>query len=166
MQSVLEPLTNVVPAGRVSVTVMPADMDRRAVVGDGQAVVEAGRVTGDGRAGALLAIVRSARAWTVVWVVFESLLVVLPSAVPVELTWALLSRIVPSATAAPTVTWTVKLVVPPTREGQATAAGDDLSGGRAVGARAGTNVVPAGRVSVTVIPPTWTDGPLLVTVRL
>ena len=115
-------------------------------------------------AGAPLVIVRSARAWTVVWVVCESLLVVLPSAVPVELTWALLSRIVPSATAAPTVTWTVKLVVPPTPRVrlrlQVTACRT------AVQSVLGWNVVPAGRVSVTLIPPIWTDGPLLVTVRL
>jgi len=51
----------------------------------------------------------------VVWTVRLSLSAVLPapSAVPVEATWAVLSRTVPSATPAPTVTWTMKLVVPP-----------------------------------------------------
>src|SRR3954468_23620965 len=63
--------------------------------------------------GADLAMVRSARASTVVVVVLLVLLAVLPSAVPVELTEAVLDRIVPPAVAAGTVTWTVKTVVAP-----------------------------------------------------
>src|SRR4051812_45724454 len=65
-------------------------------------------------AGALLAIVRSARALTVVVVVLLVLLVEgvpLPSSVPVVLTVAVLDRIVPFATPEPTVTWTVNTVV-------------------------------------------------------
>src|SRR6476660_279723 len=115
-------------------------------------------------AGALLLMVRSAWAWTGAWVVSEALVVgVLPATGPVELTWPLLSRIVPSATAAPTVTWTVKLVVPPTPRVRLRLQVTTCRA--AVQSVLGWNVVPAGRVSVTLIPPTWTDGPLLVTVR-
>src|SRR2546430_769574 len=64
--------------------------------------------------GADMLVLQSARAWTGGRVVFESLLVVSPSAVPPELTWAVLARSVPSAVAAGTVTWIVKLAVAPT----------------------------------------------------
>src|SRR5206468_3504886 len=106
---------------------------------------------------------------TVVWVVFEPLLATLPSAVPVELTEALLVRSVPLATAAPTVTWTVKTVVNPEamvtlREQVTTWPLAEQSGLEPPGEA--TNVVPVGSVSDTPIPPVWVDGPLLVTVRV
>src|SRR5439155_812665 len=115
----------------------------------------------------LLEIVRSARALTVVWVVLLVLLAVLPSAVPDELTLALLTRSVPSATAAPTVTWIVKLVVAPAASVMLRL---QVTTWRAAVQSAEEpavlNVVPVGRVSDAPTPPVWTDGPLLVTVSV
>src|SRR2546430_2038245 len=104
---------------------------------------------------------RSAEVLTLVSVVFEVLLVVSPSAVPVEETEALLNRWVPSATPVPTVTCTVKDVVPFTarvseREQVTTWTAAEQS-------VLGAQVVPAGRGSGTLIPPVWVDGPLFVT---
>ncbi len=101
------------------------------------------------------------------WVVFESLLVVSPSTVPPELTEALLSRMVPSATAAPTLTWMVKVAVPVTARVTERV---QLTTCRAAVQSADEpvvwKVVPVGRVSDTLTSPVWTEGPLLVTVRL
>src|SRR2546428_6114277 len=81
----------------------------------------------------------------------DALPVVLPSAVPVEETEAWLNRWVPPATPEPTVTWTVKVVVPFTarvteREQVTTWAAAEQS-------VLGAKVVPAGRVSETLTPP-------------
>src|SRR4051812_23016768 len=116
-------------------------------------------------------MVRSARASTVVVVVLLVLLAVLPSAVPVELTEAVLDRTVPSAVAAGTVTWIVKTAVPPlatvTDRLQVTAWPVAVQSLLVVlPTPLGTKVVPAGSVSVTVIPPVWVEGPLFVTVRV
>src|SRR2546426_550725 len=105
--------------------------------------------TGSGES--VLVTDRSAEVLTVVSVVFEVLLVVLPSAVPVEETEAWLNRWVPPATPEPTVTWTVKVVVPFTarvteREQVTTWAAAEQS-------VLGAKVVPAGRVSETLTPP-------------
>src|SRR5437667_462042 len=112
-------------------------------------------------------MVRSALALTVVWVVFEALFEVLPSAVPVELTVALLSRMVPLATAAPTVTWTVKTVLSPEAMVRLR---EQLKIGRGrVGKERESGawkVVPVGSVSDTLTPPVWLEGPVLVTVRV
>src|SRR3954447_11220971 len=114
--------------------------------------------------GALLAIVRSAPALTVVEVVLLVLLPTLPSAVPVDATVALLESTVPLAVVAGTVTWIVKTVVPPgvtvTLREQVT------TWPVAVQSVLVWNVVPLGRVSDTVIPPTCADGPLFVTVSV
>jgi len=107
---------------------------------------------------------RSAIAWIVVATSPESLFVVSPSAVPVELTWALLWTTVPSATEAETLTWIVNVVVPPTA--RVAERLQVTSWPIAVQSVLGWNVVPAGSVSVTVIPPVWTYGPWLVTVRV
>src|SRR4051812_19374187 len=107
-------------------------------------------------AGALLAMVRSAVALTVVVVVLLVLLAVLPSAVPVELTEAVLDRIVPSAVPTGTVTWTVKTVVAP--EARVALREQVTAWPTAVQSTlepVALKVVPAGRVSLTVIPPVW-----------
>ena len=100
-------------------------------------------------------------------VVFEVLLPVLPSAVPVDETVALLLSIVPSATAVPTVTWTVNTVVAPeftvTERLQVTAW---PTAEQSTLEPVALNVVPVGNVSVTVIPPVCWAGPLFVTVRV
>src|SRR4051794_32886493 len=104
---------------------------------------------------------------TVVVVVLLVLLAVLPSAVPVALTEAVLDRTVPSAVAAGTVTWIVKSV---TALGARVTLREQVTPGpRAVQSTlepVALKVVPAGRVSLTLIPPVWVEGPALVTVRL
>ena len=114
-----------------------------------------------------MATVRSARACTVVEVVLEVLLPVFPSVVPVDETAAVLLSRVPSATAAPTVTCTVNTVVALTftvaDRLQVTAC---PTAEQSVLEPVVLKVVPAGSVSVTVIPPVCTDGPLLVTVSV
>src|SRR5438477_304137 len=115
----------------------------------------------------MLLMYRAARAWTEVWVVFESLLVVSPSIVPVELTEALLSRTVPSATAAPTLTWIVKTVVPATarmtERVQVTYWSAAVHAVHAFPTRRSSDL---GRVSEALRLPVWLEGPLLVTVRV
>src|SRR5438093_627958 len=118
-------------------------------------------------AGALCLSVRSAGAWTVVWVVFEPLLVVSPSTEPPELTEALLVRSVPSVTAAATLTWIVKVVVAVTprvtERVQDTICRAHVT---PVADPVGRKAAAGSRVSDTLTSPVWTDGPLLVTVRL
>src|SRR5437899_1542592 len=107
----------------------------------------------------LLLIVRSARAWTVVWVVFESLLVVSP-----ELTEALLSRMVPSAMGAPTLTWIVNTVVPPTALFPFSALFRSWRAAvHSLLEPVVWKVVPVGSVSEALRLPVWDEGPLLVT---
>src|SRR3989442_1512866 len=107
------------------------------------------------------------RPWTLERVVFESLLVVSPSAVPPELTEALLSRMVPSAMAAPTLTWIVNTVVPPTA--RVTLRVQVTTWRAAVHSLLEPvvwKVVPVGSVSEALRLPVWDEGPLLVTVRV
>src|SRR5439155_1256601 len=120
-----------------------------------------------GVGGALSPVVRSARAWTVVWVVFESLLVVSPSAVPPELTEGSEERRVGTDSGAPTLTWLVNTDVPPTARVtlrvQVTTRRAAL---HALLGPVGWKVVPVGRVSEALRLPVWDEGPLLVTVRV
>ena len=97
------------------------------------------------------------------WVVFEVLFEVLPSAVPPDETEAVFARSVPSATPAPTVTWIVKLVVPLTA--RVTEREQVTTWPTAEQSVLGWNVVAAGRVSVAVTLPVWTEGPLFVTTK-
>src|SRR5437870_4049395 len=94
---------------------------------------------------------RSAEVLTVVSVVFEVLLVVLPSAVPVEETEAWLNRWVPPATPEPTVTCTVKVVVPFTA--RVTEREQSAAHTSALQSRRGAIFVPPGRESETLTPP-------------
>src|SRR5437763_111903 len=112
-------------------------------------------------------MVRSARAWTLVVVVLLVLLPVLPSAVPVEATDALLESTVPSAGAAGTVTWMVNTAVLLTARVrlrlQVTfwpTALQSRSLPRSGERRAG------GGGWVTVVPPEWVEDGMVVTVRL
>src|SRR5437763_1823194 len=112
-------------------------------------------------------MVRSALALTVVWVVFEALFEVLPSAVPVELTVALLSRMVPVAPAAPMARWTVRTVLSSEamvtlREQLTTWPLAEQSGLEPVAWRAEERRV--GKDTLT--PPGWVEGQMLVTVRV
>src|SRR5438552_2197831 len=118
-------------------------------------------------AGALLLIVRSARAWTVVWVVFEPLLVVSPSTEPPELTEALLVRSVPSVTAAATLTWIVKVVVAVTpRVTERVQDTTCRAAEHSIDEPVAWKVVIGSASCRALTSPVWTDGPLLVTVRL
>ena len=95
------------------------------------------------------------------------MLLVFPSMVPVDETAALLLSTVPSAVAASTVTCTVKTVVALTftvaERLQVTAC---PTAEQSALEPVVLKVAPAGSVSVTVIPPVCTDGPLLVTVSV
>src|SRR5438132_1600818 len=112
-------------------------------------------------------MVRSALALTVVWVVFVALFGVLPSAALFPYTTLFRSRMVPLATAAPTVTWTVKTVLSPEaivtlREPPTTQPLAEQSAPEPIA----SNVVPLGSVWATLTPPLWGEGPLLFTVRV
>ena len=73
----------------------------------------------------------------------------------------------PSATAAPTVTCTVKLVVPLTaRVTERVQVTSWPTAPQSVLDPVALKVVPAGSVSLTVMPPVCTEGPPLVTVRV
>src|SRR3954454_12561188 len=112
-------------------------------------------------------MLRSLLRVTVVVVVLLVLLAVLPSVVPVELTDALLDRTVPSAVPAGTVTWTGETGVAP--EARVPRREQVTTWPTAVQSTlepVALKVVPAGRVSLTLIPPVWVEGPALVTVRL
>src|SRR3989442_593236 len=106
----------------------------------------------------------SAAASIAVVAVFELLLVASPVVVAVAATGPVLGTPAPSATEEATVTWIVNVVVAPTVRLTARLQVTTLAA--AVQSVLGWNVRPVARVSVTVISPTWTDGPLLVTIRV
>src|SRR5664280_973202 len=118
--------------------------------------------------GPLLVIARSATALIVVSTVALVLFRVFVSNASPEATLALLWRIVPAATDEATVTWTVKAwlapAVRPVARRQVTSWPDGLV--QATDEPATWNVVPLGRVSLTVKPPVLSDGPVFVTVRV
>src|SRR5260221_86760 len=110
---------------------------------------------------------RSSRAVTVVWFFFfndtattEIYTLSLHDALPI-------SRSVPSATAAPTVTWTVKAAVAPGASVTLRLQDPDCTTPDSTPEETpDLNFVPASRESDTPIPPTCVEGPLLVTVRV
>src|SRR5947208_7202015 len=103
--------TKLVPAGTASVSVKPALSEGPRLSTLTVKVSSVPAVAGSGAA--VLVTFRSALVFTVVEVVLEVLLPELGSVVPSELTLALLCSTVPSATEEATVTWMVKLGVPP-----------------------------------------------------
>jgi len=98
--------------------------------------------------------------------VFEVLLPLLPSAVPVEATLAEFWITVPAVVVPGTVVWIVKTFVPVAARPAAVHVTSCPAAEHPAVVPGVENVVPAGSVSDTDKPPVLSEGPLLVTVTV
>ena len=160
---------NVKPAGRVSVMLKPELEDGPLLVTVSWYLPDWPAVTGSKSLPSHSSTLVKARSVLRTTVVSTVLLVSLPgvgSVVPSELTEPLLDSVLPAAAVLASVTWIVNVLLPPTDsplvvEQVTTWPTTEHSVLEPVTRK----VSPAGSVSVTVKPPTWTEGPLLVTTR-
>jgi hypothetical protein len=161
---------NVKPAGRVSTTLKPLEAEGPSFVTVIRYLPPLPAVTGSKSLpvhSSTFVSERSVTRWTVVSTVFEVLFVELLSVVPFEATLAWFDRVLPAAAFAVRVTWIVNTFDAPTARPLAVVQVTSCPAAEhSAEEPLAWNVRPDARVSVTVKPPVWADGPLFVTVTV